>query len=373
MIDRFDFGAVNPDAFDTIDSYVDNFSKASDIESAALLGDPQHIKKPFFTVIVPTYKRVLLLKEALISVISQDISDFAWNCLVMDNTPPDALGNTPAMKIVRELNDERITYYRNAQNIGAGYNWNRGAELAAGEWIVFLHDDDIMYSDALTNLARIISVHADKKPELGYIHARRENSFNKTGNAAGHRAKVRYYEPLTRFRALIRGESGTGMPTCATAVLRKAYIETGGVNYDFGPTADAIVGYQIMKKYRVIVSDVSLGVCRWCENETLKESTLRTLIKSDYLFSQYRYTQSPFSRLWGRIFGNVEYNENLRYKRGIAKTAGVSGSVFAFFKKERKKSCLAAAVLYKLLQRFYSAMSVCNAAVHYKYKSGISP
>lgn len=373
MRDRFDFGAINPDAFAEIDSYVDSFSKAADIESVAVLGNPEYIEKPFFTVIVPTYKRDRLLKEALESVVSQDIKDLSWNCLVMDNTPPDALGNTPAMKIIKELNDGRITYYRNALNIGSGYNWNRGAELARGEWVVFLHDDDIMYPDALTNLARIISVHDGGKPELGYIHARRENSFGAGQAGPARRSRVRYYEPLTRLRSLIRGESGTGMPTCGTAALRKAYIETGGVNYDFGPTADAIVGYRIMKKYRVIVSDVSLGARRWSESETIKESTLRALIKSDYLFARYRYSQTPFSRAWGRIFGNTEYNENLRYKRNIAKaTRADSESISDFFEKERKRSCFAVFALYKALQRVHFAVSVCNAALHYKYKAGIS-
>lgn len=107
-------------------------------------------------MIIPTYNRTGLLKEAIDSVLSQKSVDFMWEVIVIDNTPLDEDGSTPALRIIEKQNDSRILYFHNEENIGSGYNWNRGVEKARGTWVSFLHDDDILYPDALRNIRRIL-------------------------------------------------------------------------------------------------------------------------------------------------------------------------------------------------------------------------
>lgn len=310
----FDAGALREAAFTSIDDPCNSFLKIADVQSDLLYGNPAAISAPEFSVILPTFQRRELFREALDSILAQEPIDVSWECLVVDNTPLDAQNETPALEVVRQRNDCRVLYYHNRVNIGSGYNWNRAAELARGKWLVFLHDDDVMYPDALRNILRILRMPQRGAKPLGYIHARRDQFTDFQNLSDVKRSDKAYSEELTRFKSLIIGASQTGMPSCGTTILKQAYLETGGINYDFGLTADAILGYQIMKKYRVIISGPSLGAYRWSDNETLKVASLQKLIYSDYLFAKYRYSQSVFSRGWGCLFWRAEYEENLKYK-----------------------------------------------------------
>lgn len=362
----FDSRKLNETAYTQIDTYVDRFSCIRDVQSDLLYGSSDAVDAPWISVIIPTFQRRELLEEALDSVLGQEPTDFPWECIVVDNTPLDEQGRTPALGIIEKLNDRRIRYYHNRQNIGTGYNWNRGVELARGEWISFLHDDDILYADALRNLQRIIRSQFPGKKTLGYIHARQDAFSSGSELAALRHNNVKYFEPLTRFRALICGESGTGMPSCGTTILRQAYMEVGGINYDFGLTADAVLGYQIMARYRVIVSDRSLGAYRWDVNETLKISSLLELVHSDYLFAKYRYSRSTFARLWGAIFWREEYNENVGYKiqTGKRKDIQLLPDDFNMVVPYRKSNPVMF-VLYRGLQKVYFAASAAIGMAKY--------
>ena len=251
---KFDSNQIDPDAYLSVDEYQNNFCKIASIKTDLLLGDIRTVQNPLVTVIIPTYNRNELLKEAIESVLRQEPVSFQWEFIVIDNTPLDRLGQTAAWSLIRSLKKPNILYYHNRENIGSGYNWNRGVELAHGQWVVFLHDDDIMLPSALRNIGRILDRSGRYKKELGYIHANRVEFSQAIVPGMISKQEKQYCLELTRTRSLLTGLSGTGMPSCGTAILKKAYCEVGGINYQFGPTADAVLGYQIMKKYTVIQS-----------------------------------------------------------------------------------------------------------------------
>ena len=363
---RFDPSALRESTYARLDDYHDSFAKIADVKTDMLFGDLAAVPQPMISVILPTYQRSALLEDALGSIVRQQHVGVAWECVVVDNTPLDDSNCTPALDILRRLNDPRVLYYHHRVNLGSGYNWNRGVELARGKWVCFLHDDDVLFPDALRNIVRIIRLQSSCKLSLGCIQARRVMFSDSSELAHLRRNTVPYFEPLTRMRALIRGESGTGAPSCGTTFLKQAYMACGGINYDFGLTADAVLGYQIMRNYRVVMSDCVLGGYRWAENETLKLTSLQELIRSDYLFARYRYNQNALSWLWGCVFWRAEYNENVRYKirDGQRKNISLKPQDFNGTVPYRKTNPVLFA-LYKLLQRTYSALSVGGASVLY--------
>ncbi|MBR4703111.1 MAG: glycosyltransferase family 2 protein [Oscillospiraceae bacterium] len=307
-----------PEAFSRIDEDEDCFERIKGVASDLLYGDASGKDRPWFSVVIPTYRRKELLREAVESVLAQNPVDFPWELIVVDNTPLDGQGWTPAQEAIRELGSPPVLYYHNRENIGSGYNWNRGAELARGEWIVFLHDDDLLLPDALGNLGRQIRAYRGKKP-LGYVYARRAEFTGKDRpeTALGTRRYPR--ERLTRFGVLISGCTGAGAPTCGTAILKEAYLKTGGVNYAFGPSADEVICYQIMRQYAVVLSRQVLGGYRWGENESLRKDTLLLMIRADELLSEYTYARSSFARRWGRVFGGASTWRNIHRKTDIAR------------------------------------------------------
>jgi len=104
----------------------------------------EHI--PFFSVCIPTYNRAQMLPATIESVLNQNFVEF--ELIICDNASTD---NTE--EVVKGYCDQRIRYvcYKNLVSMYA--NHNRCLNLAQGDWIIFLHSDDLM-SDL--NLAQAI-------------------------------------------------------------------------------------------------------------------------------------------------------------------------------------------------------------------------
>lgn len=92
---------------------------------------------PFFSVIVPTHRRPELLRRALSSVLGQSCRDFE---LVVIDDAGDAATALAAAELLRPAD----TFLRRAGAPGPAGSRNAGLDLARGEWIVFLDDDDAL-------------------------------------------------------------------------------------------------------------------------------------------------------------------------------------------------------------------------------------
>ena len=344
----------NWEDFKKIDSYRNSFFKIADVKTDLLCGDPEKIVTPWVSVIIPTYNRKKLFQEALKSVLNQLPVDFEWEILVMDNTPMDEKGETPAFNIIQQLNDSRILYYHNRKTVWSGYNWNRGVELARGEWVTFLHDDDLLCSDALLNIGNIIRAYRNLSKPLGYIHARRRDFADEFDENLVKKYEKKYDQMLTRFGALIYGDTRTGAPSCGTTILKKAYVHVGGVNAAYGGTADAVLGYQIMKNFTVLHSGKVLGGYRWQDNATLRKSTILELVETDLLFARYRYGLTLWSRIFGDFFGRIQYNMNIQGKQKIVNKGCNILSIQDFdYITEYKKSNIVLQYIYKIIKNIY--------------------
>ena len=104
--------------------------------------------KPLFTIAIPTYNRVTLLRRAILSALAQDF-DKPYEIIVVEN-PLEPI-SYPAESMLQEF-ASRITYYQNAQNIGGLGNWNRCLELASGKWVCLLHSDDELLPSYLSTM-----------------------------------------------------------------------------------------------------------------------------------------------------------------------------------------------------------------------------
>ena len=88
-------------------------------------------KAPFFSVIIPTYGRPEMLQEAVSSVLSQTFQD--WELIIVDDASPGELAS---------FRDPRISVLTNAQNRGKSASVNRALDIARGNVVAFLDDDD---------------------------------------------------------------------------------------------------------------------------------------------------------------------------------------------------------------------------------------
>ena len=131
-----------------------------EIESVLLYGDKNKRKKKLISIVIPTYKREKLLKEALESAINQlNFNDY--EIVIVDND--DNFGNFEIKKMIESYQKDNIYYYKNKKNLGVTGNWNRCIELANSEWIVMLHDDDWLKKDALEKIKSFILKYKEVK------------------------------------------------------------------------------------------------------------------------------------------------------------------------------------------------------------------
>jgi len=106
------------------------------------------------TVAVLTRNRPHFLRQGLASILGQ--GDIELDVLVLDNASTD---DTPA--VVAEINDPRITYLRNEEDVGIVRNWNRAIKLAVhrSPYTCIFHDDDLMLPGYLSAMTEALHRH----------------------------------------------------------------------------------------------------------------------------------------------------------------------------------------------------------------------
>ncbi|MBV6623604.1 MAG: tetratricopeptide repeat protein [Rivularia sp. (in: Bacteria)] len=93
--------------------------------------------RPFWSVVIPIYKRKDYILECLANVLLQWQGQAEMEILVIDNA-----STSPLHELINSLAGGIVNYYRNPENIGPTNNMNMGISLSRGEWIHVLHDDD---------------------------------------------------------------------------------------------------------------------------------------------------------------------------------------------------------------------------------------
>ena len=99
------------------------------------------------TVVTPTYKRHQYLLNAINSVLAQTYKDV--ELIVVDDNPADSEERKLTEELVRGITDPRLIYIQNEKNLGGAGSRNVAIEIAHGEYIAFLDDDDVYLPDRL--------------------------------------------------------------------------------------------------------------------------------------------------------------------------------------------------------------------------------
>jgi glycosyltransferase involved in cell wall biosynthesis len=108
---------------------------------------------PFFSIVIPTYNRALLIQQGIHSVLEQSFSDY--EIIVVDDGSTD---NTES--IVKEIASSRLFYFKKANNErGAARNFGMGK--ANGKYIVFMDSDDRMMNNHLETLYAHLNQHQE--------------------------------------------------------------------------------------------------------------------------------------------------------------------------------------------------------------------
>ena len=105
---------------------------------------------PFLTVGIPTFNRADYLRDCLESIkVSLALAGDAVDVVVSDNASTD---HTPVVVEAARAQGCRITYCRQASNIGAHLNFLEVAKVARGKYVWIFGDDDKLHPDAIARV-----------------------------------------------------------------------------------------------------------------------------------------------------------------------------------------------------------------------------
>lgn len=110
--------------------------------------------RPFFSVVIPTHRRVGPLRRAIDSVLAQAYADY--EIVVSDDEDPP--GDTWSMLTSSPRPDTRIRPVRNRVPHGQVPNTNNGIRESRGRWVKLLHDDDVLHPDCLERFHEAIGL-----------------------------------------------------------------------------------------------------------------------------------------------------------------------------------------------------------------------
>lgn len=273
-----------------VDSNIDSFIQ---IESSSMMANISSIPVfeskldfiPKVTIAIPTYKRANLLKEAIDSALSQqDYNNY--DVIVVDNNP-ERYDETE--QLLSSYNDQRLSYYKNEQNLGAFGNWNRLYILAKGEWIVMLHDDDLLYEDYLSTVFKIIMPKSnyDVYFPAFFIQDMLTNislKERKKTIMAGFEIKERDF--------LHGNVIGAPIGMC---IKKDVWKSVGGFSEEFYPSIDYEFYIRVIEKYKIIkFYKYPLGIYRILGNDSCKTKTILNIIKIDSLIKQKILNKQSF-------------------------------------------------------------------------------
>lgn len=322
--------------------FVDNFTKTVHVPSFPIF-ESKFDFVPKVTIAIPTYKKTDLLKEAVDSAIAQVGYD-SYDIIVVDNDPER---DCETEKLMLSYHHPRLSYYKNAENIQMAGNWNRCFELAKGEFVVMLHDDDLLLPTFISECMDIIN----KKSNIGILKPlsftwrddKKPLQFSKSENSKSYKLQ-RLYD-FSNFHTFM-----LGAPT-GCLFRKQAVFNLGGFNQDFFPNLDFYFVVQFSQKNIVYNYNKILSIYRISNNESLKLATLkssfagtnsiRRQILKKYCIPQYFINQILSCNRTISMQYYKSYNSNFEYN---IKSLGL------------KNSNKLEIILYKVFVKIYNGL-----------------
>ncbi len=269
-------------------------------------------REPVVTIGIPTFKRPDLLAESVASSLAQDF-DRPYEIVVVDNDPASD-GAAALLERLPELARGNFRYFVNRDNIGMLPNWNRCIQLARGQWVTVLNDDDLLDQDCLTT----IFAELDRDPGIDGIAVGKRSLDQRVekppspGAAQRTAARARAVAKRGLLAALFRGKQsrrfdpgkffwGPLMGNVGGFVFRKASAEAvGGFYPEEYPSADYWFYARFaqrchLRQHRAIGSTTRVAV-----NESAKAATLKGFMLRTYELHQ-TLAAGDVPRWWGRF------------------------------------------------------------------------
>ncbi|NOY43802.1 MAG: glycosyltransferase family 2 protein [Planctomycetes bacterium] len=206
---------------------------------------------PLVSIGLPVYNGGLYLAEAIESLLGQTFRDF--ELIISDNGSSD---KTQSICERYASRDPRVRYYREEENLGCAWNYNRVFELSRGKYFKWAADDDIHLP---TFLAKTVEA-LDQNPEVLWCFCRHSHvgpdgqflsgpSNNDASFLDPNGSDRTSSKPHQRFQSILLAHSGLDM---YAIIRRDAFERTKGFQSIYGAEKVLVGELALLGKYHEI-------------------------------------------------------------------------------------------------------------------------
>jgi glycosyltransferase involved in cell wall biosynthesis len=118
---------------------------------------------PLISVCIPAYNRAAVLPALLDSILNQDFDDF--EIVIAEDSSPERQAIAAKVTEYQQRDGNRVNYHLNPQTLGYDGNLRRLVELAIGDYVLFMGNDDLLAPGALSAVAAAVR----EQPNVGVV------------------------------------------------------------------------------------------------------------------------------------------------------------------------------------------------------------
>ena len=272
----------------------------------------ERVENAKITIAIPTYRRAILLREAIDSCLQQK-TNIPFNILIVDNDPQR---NCETEELIASYVSKNISYYKNTENLGPTGNWNKLFELAQTDFVVMLHDDDKLEDDYIEKIDKVLKYYQEKIDAI-YVETR-VFPFTSRIFPRKHVSKLK-----TVSLTPLDFQFFNAICIIGACFNREAIINLNGFNENFYPPIDYEMHLRLSKKKKIIkILNYPLTLYRVSENDSMKWSTITSLnIKDREIKNSIIQNRSS---LYKKLFRIYQKNRELLHFIGTKKVFKVN-------------------------------------------------
>lgn len=225
-----------------------SLSEPERIERPSIEPVDEGLHRPRWSVMIPTYNRTKYLLQTLTSVLEQDPGPDEMQIEVIDNCSTQ----TDIEAVVRKTSLNRVSFYRQPQNVGSVANFTTCIQRARGHLVHILHDDDLVLPSFYSRLQEGF----DQEPTIGAAFCRYAHVDE--SNRQRYLPKLERSTPGILSNWLERIAIRQLIEPPAIVVRRSVYEQLGGFHPELSHTVDWEMWKRIAAHYSV-----------WYEPQTL--------------------------------------------------------------------------------------------------------
>lgn len=232
------------------------------------------MKSNLVSICIPVYNGENTIKNTIMSALNQTYDNI--EVIVVDNCSND---NT--LNICKEINDDRLHVYQNAENIGMLGNWNKVVEYATGEYIHMLCSDDLLHKDCIERKMQDV----DKDEKIAFVFGASE-----VINPDGDVLMTRYFKKesgihdgRTIAKQSFRSRNFLGEPS-NVLFKKELFNQVGGVNTKLLYTPDWDLWIRIALLGKVYYESTPLVQYRISADNATSSFSIGSILKDDKSF-----------------------------------------------------------------------------------------